>query len=190
MKEKEAIEEAVEQLKRGSTMLFPADTIWGISADATNPEAVQKVIDLKGRTAEKSFIVLINSDRMLYNCFRKIPEIVWELMDLADKPLTIVLQGGQFVAPNVLNQDGSLGVRMLKEGSSCYELVKRFNKPIISTSPNFTGQPTPFTFEEIDPKLKEAVDYVFPNQFAKGLQKTASKIIAVGPEGEVKILRK
>lgn len=189
MNEKDAIKEAKDQLAAGNVLLFPSDTIWGLSADATNPEAVEKVIDLKGRSEDKSFIVLIHSDRLLYQCIKEIPEVVWELFDLASSPLTIVLNTGQFVAPNVINKDGSLGIRMVKSGSS-FELLKAYNKPIISTSPNFSGEPTPRSFEEIDPKLKEQVDYIYPQQLAKGLRTQPSKIIAVGTDGEVKILRK
>jgi len=189
MNEREAVLEAKSQLKEGNIILYPSDTIWGLSADATNAEAVEKIIDLKGRSEEKSFIVLINSDRMLYQCFRDIPEIVWELFDLSNDPLTIVLKNGQFVAPNVINKDGSLGVRMVKSGS-CFDLLNAFNKPIISTSPNFSAQPTPNSFDKIDPKIKEAVDFIYPQTFAKDLKMKPSKIISVGIDGEVKILRK
>ncbi|MEX2379670.1 MAG: Sua5/YciO/YrdC/YwlC family protein, partial [Vicingaceae bacterium] len=165
------------------------DSIYGISCDATNEEAVQKIIDLKGRSADKSFIVLINSDRMINQCFKDIPEVVWDMIDFSESPLTIVMEGGQYVAPKVLNPDGSLGMRSIKSGS-INDILRRFNKPIVSTSPNFSGESTPMNFNEINEGIKSAVDFVFPDFLDDKMSGQPSKIIRIKPNGEVKILRK
>lgn len=185
----DAIQEAVQNLKSGNIILCPTDTIYGISCDATNEEAVQKIIDLKGRDQSKSFIILVNSDRMVNQCFKDIPEVVWDMIDLNDQPLTIVMDDGRYVANNVLNQDGSLGMRYVKSGA-IHEILKKHNKPIVSTSPNFSGEPTPMTHEEINPEILASLDYVFPNIVEDEMSGKPSKIIQVKSNGEVKILRK
>ncbi|MEQ8623757.1 MAG: L-threonylcarbamoyladenylate synthase [Vicingaceae bacterium] len=187
--EQEAINESVEHLKKGDVILFPSDTIWGLSCDATNPEAVDKILKLKGRSEEKSFIVLVNSDRMINQCVKDFPSVVWDMIDLADKPLTLVLDGGQYVAPKVINNDGSLGIRNVTSGP-IFDLIQKFNKPIVSTSPNFSGKPTPTTFDAIDEMLKQGVDYIYPNNQKNSSLLAPSKIVRIASNGQVKILRK
>lgn len=184
-----AILECAKRLKEGEIILCPTDTIWGISCDASNEEAVQKIIKLKGRSEEKSFITLINSDRMVNQYFKELPEVAWDLFDLATEPLTLVLDGGQHLAPSVINKDGSLAVRMIKSGS-CFELIRKLNKPMVSTSANFSGEPTPLTFFDIPEKIKLSVDYIFPFEQTSSPRTKASKIIRLGVNGELKILRK
>src|SRR5690554_1871079 len=116
MRKNYAINLAVDFLKKGKLILCPTDSVYGISCDATNEAAVQRVLDLKYRSSKKGFIILVNSDRMVNQCFKEIPAVAWDLMDLSDVPLTIVMEEGRFVAPNVLNVDGSLGMRYIKEG--------------------------------------------------------------------------
>ncbi len=185
----EAIKESVKQLKNGNVILFPSDSVWGLSCDATNAEAVEKIINLKGKNREKSFIVLVNSDRMINQCVKDFPAVAWDLIDLAEKPLTLVLDGGQYVAPNVINKDGSLGLRKVKEGD-IFDLIRSFNKPIISSSANFSGEATPLSYQDIDPKLKEKVDFIYPIVKVQNKATSPSKIIRVGLNGDVKILRK
>lgn len=185
----EAIETCVEHLKNGKIILFPSDTIWGLSCDATNIEAVEKLIQLKGRSEDKSFIVLVNSDRMINQCLQDFPEVVWDMIDLADKPLTLVLDGGRYVAPKVINKDGSLGLRKVKSGP-IFDLITKFNKPIVSTSPNFSGAPTPLSFNEIDEELKQKVSYTFPYMQAQTNSMSPSKIVRIKSNGQVNILRK
>ena len=187
--EQEAINTSVDHLKNGELILFPSDTIWGLSCDATNSEAVDKLIQLKGRSEEKSFIVLVNSDRMINQCVKDFPAVVWDMIDLADKPLTLVLDGGQYVAPKVINNDGSLGIRNVKSGP-IFELLQQFNKPIVSTSPNFSGAPTPTSFDAIDNKIKESVNYIYPNNQKNPSLLPPSKIVRIASNGQVKILRK
>jgi len=185
----EAIQKGVEHLKNGELILFPSDTIWGLSCDATNIEAVEKLIEIKGRSEEKSFIVLVNSDRMINQCLKDFPEVVWDMIDLADKPLTLVLDGGQYVAPKVINKDGSLGLRMVKSGP-IFDLIQKFNKPIISTSPNFSDTPTPLSFNKIEEKIKQKVAYTYPFMQNQTNSPSPSKIVQIKSNGQVKILRK
>jgi L-threonylcarbamoyladenylate synthase len=189
MNEKEAIEQAVAKLKAGEVILCPSDTIYGLSCDATNDEAVEKIMQLKGRSASKSFIVLVNSDRMVNQCIKEIPDVAWDMMDLAEKPLTLVMEATSFISKKAINQDGSLGIRMVKSGS-CYELIKRFNKPIISTSANISGEATPLSFDEITREIKENVAFAYPPKLANGLSNSPSKIVRIQANGEIEILRK
>lgn len=189
MKQKNAIDTAVEHLRNGGVILSPSDTIYGLSCDATNTEAVERIMKIKGRGQGKSFIVLVHNDRLLNQCFKEIPGVVWDMVDLTDSPLTIVLEDGRFVAKNVLNTDGSLGFRRVKNGAA-FELLKKFGKPIVSTSPNLSGQPTPMEFSSIDDRIKEKVDFVFPNSKSLEMSGKPSKIIRIANNGEVKILRK
>lgn len=189
MTKNEAIQEAVQNLKSGNIILCPTDTIYGISCDATNEAAVQKIIDLKGRDQSKSFIILVNSDRMVNQCFKDIPEVVWDMIDLNDQPITIVMDDGQYVAKNVLNRDGSLGMRYIKSGA-INEILKKHNKPIVSTSANFSGEPSPMSYDEINTELFDQLDFVFPNVSEEEMSGKPSKIIQIRSNGEVKILRK
>lgn len=189
MRKNDAINFAVENLKAGKLILCPTDSIYGISCDATNAEAVEKIVALKGRDANKSFIVLLNSDRMLNQCFNEIPAIVWDLVDFSDQPLTIVMEEGKYVAPNVLNEDGSLGMRYIKNGAM-NDILRKFNKPIVSTSPNRSAQATPMNFSAIDNHIKEGVDFIFPAELAEEMSNKPSKIIRIKTNSEVEILRK
>ncbi|MEQ8908893.1 MAG: L-threonylcarbamoyladenylate synthase [Vicingaceae bacterium] len=189
MEQREAVTTALEHLKKGDVILSPTDTIYGLSCDATNESAVEKIKQMKGREEHQGFIVLLSNDRMLNQCYKEIPGVVWDLVDLADSPLTVVLDEGRFVASNVLNLDGSLGFRMLKKGPA-YELVQKFGKPIVSTSPNLSGQPTPMEFNLIDEEIRNKADFVFPYSDKMEMSGKPSKIIRMSPNGEVKILRK
>ncbi|MBL4709343.1 MAG: threonylcarbamoyl-AMP synthase [Flavobacteriales bacterium] len=189
METREAISETVEHLKKGEIILFPSDTIWGLSCDATNVEAVDRLIQLKGRAQHKSFIVLVNSDRMINQCIKDTPEVAWDMIDYTEEPLTLVLDDGQFVAPNAINQDGSLGIRKVQRGA-INTLLSKFNKPIISTSANFSGKLSALTFQEIDSELKNQVDYTFPLEQKSKIKTHASKIVRIRSNGEVEILRK
>jgi|SRR5690554_767856 len=189
MRKNDAINLAVQNLKEGKLILCPTDSIYGISCDATNEAAVQKIIELKGRPEEKSFIVLVNSDRMLNQCFNEIPAIVWDLVDFSDQPLTIVMDKGIYIAPNVCNKDGSLGMRYIKEGA-INDIIHRLNKPIISTSANISGEKNPLHFGEISNEIINAVDYVFPTEFAGKMSGRPSKVIRIAMNSEVQILRK
>lgn len=189
MNEKEIVDEAIKVLKSGGILLYPTDTIWGLTCDATNAEAVGKLAKLKGRAEHQSFIVLVNNDRLLNQCIGDIPSVAWDMIDMAASPLTLVLDKGQYVADNVINKDGSLGIRKVKSGP-IEKLIYRFGKPLVSTSANFTGDVSPKNFQGIHPQLKSKVDFIYPDSSISQQTTKASKIVRIKSNGEVEILRK
>lgn len=181
------IEKTLEVLKAGGTILYPTDTIWGLGCDATNPEAVEKIIQLKKRSG-KSFIVLLDNVNDLFRYVKDVPEVAYELIDVTDKPLTIVFDGGKNLAPNVLNEDGSVGIRIVKH-PFCEQVIRKFRKPIVSTSANISGEPSAMSFDEVSDEIKNGVDYVVDFERSKK-SLSASSIIKLGSGGLIKILRK
>ena len=155
----EEIHKAYEVIKEGGIILYPTDTVWGIGCDATNPEAVAKIYKLKQRAETQSMIVLMNGEKMMYNVFKDIPEVAWQIMDLSEKPTTIILDKPRNVAPNIIAPDNTLGIRIVKE-PFCFKLMEKMRKPLVSTSANISGQPTPKSFKEISPEIVNGVDYV------------------------------
>ena len=188
MSEKEELFKVSQLLKDGKSILYPTDTIWGLGCDATNEEAVQKIQKIKGRAMDKSFIILVNSDAMLNRYIPEISEVAWDLIDLSEKPLTIIFPSAGKLAKSVINKDGSVAVRMVKSGF-CAQLLQRFNHPIVSTSANISGEDSPNTFEDISTPIKEAVDHVVPKEFAGESTGKASSIIKLDMNGRVKIIR-
>ncbi len=182
------VHKAYEVISNGGIILYPTDTVWGIGCDATNPEAVAKIYALKKRAETQSMIVLMNGEKMMYNVFKEIPEVAWQLLDLAEKPTTLILDNPRNVAPNIIAEDKSLGVRIVKE-PFCFKLLERMRKPLVSTSANISGQPTPKTFKEISPEIIKGVDYVVNLQHDKIAGKP-STIIKLTNDAQVKIIRK
>ncbi|MBO4664351.1 MAG: threonylcarbamoyl-AMP synthase [Bacteroidaceae bacterium] len=182
------VKKAVEVLKAGGVILYPTDTIWGIGCDATNPEAVKKVYEIKRRADSKALICLVDSDARLTRYVRNVADVTWDMIELSDKPLTVIFDNATGLAPNLLAEDGSVGIRITKEEFS-KELCFRFQKPIVSTSANISGEPTAQTFDAISDEIKEAVDYVVRyNQRCKEKHKPSS-IIKIKPNGEFTIIR-
>lgn len=184
----EEIQKAYEVLKDGGIILYPTDTVWGIGCDATNAEAVAKIYKLKQRAESESMIILMNGEKMMYNVFKDIPEAAWQIMDLSENPTTIILDNPRNVAPNIIASDKSLGVRIVKE-PFCFKLLERMKKPLVSTSANISGQPTPKSFKEINPEIIKGVDYVVNLQRDKIAGKP-STIIKLTNDSQVKIIRK
>lgn len=181
------VHNAFEVIKNGGIILYPTDTVWGIGCDATNSEAVKKIYELKQREESKSMIVLMNSDRMMYNVFKEIPEVAWEIIEVSDKPTTLILDNPRNVAPNVVAPDNTLGVRLVKE-PFCYKLMERMKKPLVSTSANIAGMPTPNSFKEIDHHILDGVDYVV-NLHHDKIAAKPSTIIKLGNDLQVKVIR-
>jgi L-threonylcarbamoyladenylate synthase len=179
---------AFEVIKNGGIILYPTDTVWGIGCDATNPDAVAKIYQLKQRTESKSMICLMNGEKMMYNVFKEIPEVAWQILDLSEKPTTLILDNPRNVAPNLIAEDKSLGIRLIKE-SFCFKLLERMKKPLVSTSANISGQPTPLSFKEISLEIIKGVDYVVNLQHEKIAGKP-STIIKLTNDSQVKIIRK
>ncbi|MCK4921126.1 MAG: threonylcarbamoyl-AMP synthase [Bacteroidales bacterium] len=179
----------VEVLKKGGVILYPTDTIWGIGCDATNPAAVEKIYQLKRRTDSKSMLVLLDNENFLTGYVDKIPDVAWDLIEVSDKPLTIIYPGAKNLAKNLIAFDGSVGIRISHEDFSS-ELVKRHKKPIVSTSANISGEKSPGIFNEISSEIIDAVDYVVKYRQDDYSRSQASEIIKIGIGGEIEIIRK
>jgi len=182
------IQKAFEVIQKGGIILYPTDTVWGIGCDATNPEAVKKIYDLKKREESKSMIVLMNGEKMIYNIFKDIPEVAWQILDLSEKPTTLILDKPRNVAPNIIAEDDTLAIRIVKE-PFCYKLMERTKRPLVSTSANISGQPTPKSFKEISPEIIKGVDYVV-NLHREKICDKPSTIIKLTLDSQVKIIRK
>ncbi len=182
------VHNAFEVIANGGIILYPTDTVWGIGCDATNPEAVAKIYKLKQRAETQSMIVLMNGEKMMYNVFKEIPEVAWQLIDLSENPTTLILDKPRNVAANIIAPDNSLGIRIVKE-PFCFKLLERMKKPLVSTSANISGQLTPKSFKEIDPQIIKGVDYVV-NLHRDKIAGKPSTIIKLTNDLQVKVLRK
>lgn len=189
MTREEDIKNAVEVLRKGGTILYPTDTVWGIGCDATNAEAVKKVYEIKHRDDSKALICLVDSSNRIQRYVRNVPDVAWDIFDLATKPTTIILDGANGLAPNLIAEDGSIALRVTQEEFS-KQLCYRFQKAIVSTSANISGEPTAQNYRDIDPQIIEAVDYVCWTRRQEHLPHTPSSIIKLTPSGEVTIIRK
>ena len=181
------INNAVKILKQGGIILYPTDTVWGIGCDANNPEAVKKVYNLKNRVDSKALICLVADDRMLSKYVNKIPEAAYSIIDIAEKPTTIIYDGAQNLAANLIASDHSIAIR-IPQDDFCYMLSRKFNGALVSTSANISGKPTPKSFKEIAPAILKGVDYVVNLHKDKQCDKPSS-IIKLGNSGIVKIIR-
>jgi L-threonylcarbamoyladenylate synthase len=182
------VHKAFEIIKEGGIILYPTDTVWGIGCDATNPEAVAKIYQLKQREETKSMIVLMNGEKMMYNVFKEVPEVAWQIIDLSEKPTTIILDQPRNVAPNLIASDKTLGIRLVKE-PFCFKLMEKMKKPLVSTSANISGQPTPIAFKDISQEIIKGVDYVV-NLHQDKIGGKPSTIIKLTSDAQVKIIRK
>lgn len=188
MKPEEDIRKAVEVMRQGGVILYPTDTVWGIGCDATNAEAVEKIYRIKRRDDSKAMICLVDSDARLQRYVRNVPSVAWDLFDCADKPTTIILDGAVNLAPNLVAEDGSVAMRITREPFS-KELCYRFQKPVVSTSANVSGEPTAQNYRDISQEIIEAVDYVCWSRRQEHKPHKPSGIIKLGEDGQVKIIR-
>ena len=182
------VHNAYEVIAKGGIILYPTDTVWGIGCDATNEEAVKKIYALKQREETKSMIVLMNGDRMLHSVFHSIPEVAWQILDLSEKPTTLILDQPKNVAKNIIASDNTLGMRLVKE-PFCFKLMERMKRPLVSTSANISGAPTPQSFKEISPAIINGVDYVVQLQHDK-VNGKPSTIIKLTQDAQVTVIRK
>ena len=190
------IKQIVEVLRAGGVILYPTDTVWGIGCDATNEAAVQKVFAIKRRAESKSLVLLAADLDMVALHVKEIPGIAIDLVEVNDAPMTIVYPGAQGLAPSVVAEDGSVGIRipLYEEGQQgggafCHELVRRLRKPLVSTSANISGEPTPKCFADISEEIKQAVDLVVDPAMEKTSTGKASQIIKLEVDGRVQIIR-
>jgi L-threonylcarbamoyladenylate synthase len=188
MKREEDIKNAIEVMKKGGTILYPTDTVWGIGCDATNPEAVKKVYDIKHRDDSKALICLVDSDARMQKYVRNVPSVAWDLIELATTPTTVILDGAVNLAPNLVAEDGSIAMRVTDEEFS-KELCYRFQKPLVSTSANISGEPAASNYCDISQEILDAVDYVCWTRRQEHKPHKPSKIVKIGPKGEVQIIR-
>ncbi|MEO8794737.1 MAG: L-threonylcarbamoyladenylate synthase [Daejeonella sp.] len=186
---RDEVEKALKVLKEGGIILYPTDTIWGIGCDATNEEAVAKIFKIKGREESKSMIVLLDTDNKLASYVNNIPEMAYDLIEYAENPLTIIYSGAKNLAKNAIAADGTIAIRIAKN-DFCQQLIQRFRKPIISTSANISGQPSPATFDEIADEIKESVNYIVDWEQEKTAPKKPSTIMKLEPDGRFQFIRK
>jgi len=193
MTREEDIKQAVETMRKGGVILYPTDTVWGIGCDATNIEAVKRVYAIKQRDDSKALICLVDSDARMQRYFRNVPDVAWQLIDgLKDsdaRPTTLILDGAINLAENLIAEDGSVGMRITNESFS-KELCYRFQKAIVSTSANISGEPAAQNYCDIDPQIIDAVDYVCWSRRQEHKPHTPSSIIKLKENGEVTIIRK
>ena len=194
MKQEDDIKQAIETMRKGGVILYPTDTVWGIGCDATNIEAVKRVYQIKQREDSKALICLVDSDARMQRYFRNVPDVAWQLIDSLKeapdaKPTTLILDGAINLAPNLIAEDGSLGIRITNEPFS-KELCYRFQKAIVSTSANISGEPAAQNYCDIDPRILEAVDYVCWTRRQEHKPHTPSSIIKLKENGEVTVIRK
>ncbi|EDM35887.1 hypothetical protein PBAL39_06896 [Pedobacter sp. BAL39] len=186
---KTEIDKTLQILKDGGVILYPTDTVWGLGCDATNEQAVERINDIKARSSDKSFIVLLDTDAKLQSYIAEVPDVAYDLIEYAENPLTLVFPGAKNLAKNVINADGSVGIRIVKHGF-CQQLLQRFRKPITSTSANKSGLPAPAYFDEISEEIKQAVDYVVDWEQELRINKKPSTIMKLAPGGQFSFIRK
>jgi L-threonylcarbamoyladenylate synthase len=183
------IEKALAVLKDGGVILYPTDTVWGLGCDATNEQAVAKINAIKGRAEDKSFIILLDTDAKLQSYVTEVPDVAYDLIEYAENPLTLVFPGAKNLAKNVINTDGSVGIRIAKH-DFCQQLIQRFRKPITSTSANVSGAPTPLFFDDINEEIKEAADHVVDWEQELKISKKPSTIMKLAPGGQFSFIRR
>lgn len=184
----EDIKAALAVLQKGGVILYPTDTIWGLGCDAGNEDAVRRIYNIKNRIDSKSMLVLMENAALLERYVDEVPEIAYDLIELSDKPLTIIYDGAKNLAKNLIAEDGSIGIRLTTEAFSS-DLIRRFKRPIVSTSANISGKPSPACFDEIDQEIIDAVDYVVNYRQDDTQKAVPSSIMKLGRGGEIKIIR-
>ena len=182
------IARSLDILTQGGIILYPTDTIWGLGCDATNEKAVAKLYRLKEREDSRSMLILVENQNYILRYIREVPDIAWELIEASCKPLTIIYPGARNLAANLIGKDGSVGIRMVND-PFCSELIKRFRKPVVSTSSNISGKPSPSGFRDIDDIIKKSVDYIVRWRQDDTEIKTASSIIKLDTSGRFFIIR-
>lgn len=185
----EDIKKSLEVLRNGGVILYPTDTIWGLGCDATNPIAVKRIFEIKKRSDTKSLIVLIDHAARLSAYVEDIPDVAYDLLEVAEKPLTLILENAKNLAENVINtSDRSVGIR-IPDDAFCQRLIQQFKKPIVSTSANIAGQSAPQNFDQINDEIIQAADYVVQYRQDDIAKAYPSSIIKIGAGGQVKIIR-
>lgn len=181
------MEKLIQTLKSGGTIVYPTDTIWGIGCDATNVEAIQKIFEIKKREPSKSVIILVENEKRLQDLV-DVPEMAWEIIDLSEKPVTIVYENPRNLPKELLAEDGSIGIRLVKN-DFCKKLISKLNKPLVSTSANLSGQKSPMKFSDISPEILAAVDYAVEENREVVSKYPGSSVIKIWKDNRIKVLR-
>lgn len=182
------ITKCVDILRKGGVILYPTDTVWGLGCDATNEDAVKKIFNIKKRTDSKSMLVLMDSPAKLQAYVEEIPDMAWELIELSEKPLTIIYPSARNLAHTLIAEDGSIGIRITNEAFS-KALCERFRKPVVSTSANISGEPTPQLFPKISDEIKQSVDYIVNFRQDEVQASKPSSIIKLGKGNVFQLIR-
>lgn len=183
------LKKAVEILKVGGVILYPTDTIWGIGCDATNPEAVQRIYEIKKREDSKSMLVLMENPALLERYVDEVPEVAWDLVEISTTPLTVIYPNAKNLAKNLIAADGSIGIRFTKEAFTM-QLIQRFRRPLVSTSANISGEKSPAFFDDISEEIKNKVDFIVEYRQDDRTPAQPSSIIKLGLGGRIEIIRK
>jgi L-threonylcarbamoyladenylate synthase len=186
---RDEVAKALTILQQGGIILYPTDTIWGIGCDATNTEAVKKIFALKQRDEAKSVIILLDTENKLESYVKEVPAIAYELIEYAENPLTLILPDAKNLSPAVVNADGTVGIRVAKH-PFCQQLIQRFRKPIVSTSANISGQPSPQTFADVSDEVINGVDYVVNLEQQDTTLKNPSTIMRLDASGKFEFIRR
>lgn len=197
MKPEEILAEALRVVREGGTILYPTDTVWGLGCDATNAAAVARIFEIKQRSDSKSLVLLASDLDMVAKYVKEIPSIAVDLVEVNDAPMTIIYPGAicsetgdkWHLAAACVAADGTVGIR-IPLAPWCQQLVFKLERPLVSTSANISGEPTPQRFSDIPQEIKDAVDFVVPPSVDTASTGRASQILKVGLRGEIEIIRK
>jgi len=183
----EEVNKCITILHKGGTILYPTDTIWGIGCDATNEQAVKKIFEIKKRPFAKAMVILVAEASQL-EYYASVPEVAWDLVEYAESPLTIVYPGVKGITQSLISEDGTIAIRVVKD-EFCKMIINGLRKPLVSTSANISGEPAPAYFDEISEEIKSKVDYVVPLRQSEHKKNALSKIIKLGMNGAIEIIR-
>lgn len=181
------MEKIIDILKNGGTILYPTDTIWGIGCDASNVDALKKIYEIKKRDTNKSMIILVENEKRLQDIV-DVPEIAWEIIDCSEKPVTIIYDNPKNLPTELLAEDGSIGIRLVKD-EFCKKIITKLNKPLVSTSANFSGEKSPMKFSDISKEIIQSVDYVVEENREKIAKYNGSSVIKIWADGRIKVIR-
>jgi L-threonylcarbamoyladenylate synthase len=183
----EEVKKSVAVLRKGGTILYPTDTIWGIGCDATNQEAVKRIFEIKNRPSSKAMIILVAESSQL-EYYATIPDMAWDLVEYAEAPLTIIYPEAKGICNQLISKDGTIAIRVVKD-EFCRQVINTLRKPLVSTSANLSGEPSPVMYYEISEEIKKKVEYIVPLRQDEVSKHKPSRIIKLGLKGELEIIR-
>jgi len=186
---RDEVAKALKIVQDGGIILYPTDTIWGIGCDATNTDAIKRIYQLKQRDEAKSMIILLDTENRLESYIKEVPPIAYELIEFAENPLTLVMPGAKNISPAIISEDGSVAIRVARH-NFCQQLIQRLRKPLVSTSANISGRPSPQNFNQVDAGIIDGVDYVVDLEQHNTELKKPSTIMRLQPDGRFEFIRR